>query len=154
VVVINFVYTSCTAYCVMQGTNFAQLQKLLASRAVTGVVLVSMMTDPEHDTPSRLKEWAKKVGWKPGWLLLTGSVGELEPALVALTGDKGGSGLHSTVALIANPSRGVWIRTDALEAPHRLAAMIDQVRNSKDPGPVKGRGKETSPLRKDVGVSG
>jgi hypothetical protein len=110
------------------GLNFARLQKLLASQSAVGVRLISITTDPKNDTPARLKKWAEELGWEPGWLLLTGSPNELEPVLIALTGDKGGRGLHSTVALIANVSKGVWIRTDALEAPERLAAMIDQVR--------------------------
>jgi protein SCO1/2 len=129
VVVINFIYTSCTAFCGLQAANFARLQKLLASKQVTDVRLLSITTDPKTDTPARLKKWAAELGWKPGWLLLTGAPEELEPVLGALTGGKGGRGLHSTIALVANPSKGVWIRTDALETPEQLAEMIHEVRS-------------------------
>jgi protein SCO1/2 len=128
VVVINFIYTSCNVFCGMQVASFARLQKLLASKHVTDVRLISITTDPKTDTPARLRKWARELGWKPGWLFLTGTPQELEPVLVALTGGKGGRGLHSTIALIANPSRGVWIRADALEPPEELAKMIDQAR--------------------------
>jgi protein SCO1/2 len=117
----------------MQAANFARLQKHLRSNAVTGVTLVSITTDPANDTPAHLKEWAEKFGRRPGWLLLTGRPEEVEPLLVALTGDKGGPGLHSAVALVTNASTGEWIRADALESPQKLAAMIDNVRTSKPP---------------------
>lgn len=146
VVVINFVYTTCAAYCGMQAANFAQLQKLLRGKAATGVILVSITTDPKNDTSARLKEWSEKLGRRPGWFLLTGRPEDVEPVLVALTGDKGGPGLHSAVALVANASSGKWIRTDALAAPDKLAAMIDQVRNAKAPVPI--RSDSTGPLRR------
>jgi len=137
VVVINFVYTSCVAYCGMQAANFTQLQKVLHGKGANGVILVSITTDPKNDTPARLKAWSEKLGRMPGWFLLTGRSEDVEPVLVALTGDKGGPGMHSAVALVANAASGKWIRTDALAAPEKLAAMIDEARNTK--GTIPGR---------------
>jgi cytochrome oxidase Cu insertion factor (SCO1/SenC/PrrC family) len=130
VVVINFIYTSCSAFCGMQAASFARLQKFLADRNAGRVNLISITTDPNNDTPARLKKWARDFGWKPGWILLTGRPEELDPVLFALTGDKGRQGMHSTIALIANSSRGIWIRTDSLSPPEELAGMIDSVRGS------------------------
>ena len=62
---------------------------------------------------------------------MTGKLEDVEPLLVALTGDKGNPGLHSTVALIANASSGTWIRTDALAAPDNLVEIINLVRKPK-----------------------
>jgi cytochrome oxidase Cu insertion factor (SCO1/SenC/PrrC family) len=135
VVVINFIYTSCSAFCGMQAASFARLQKFLAGRNAGRVNLISITTDPKNDTPARLKKWARDFGWKPGWMLLTGRPEELDPVLFALTGDRGGGGMHSTIALIANASRGIWIRTDALAPPEELAAAIDQVRNDQPKNP-------------------
>jgi protein SCO1/2 len=128
IVAINFVYTSCTAYCAMQAASFSRLQSLLErKKADQRLLLISLTTDPQTDTPQRLKSWAERFGRKPGWTLLTGVPRDVEQVLLALTGDVGGGGMHSPIVLIGDPDRGSWIRANALSEEDRLAAMIESI---------------------------
>ena len=61
--------------------NFAKIQEALGDRLGKDVHLISLTVDPETDTPSRLKEYAEKLGAKPGWHLLTGKKENIDLAL-------------------------------------------------------------------------
>src|SRR5882757_2866913 len=70
VVVMNFVFTSCTTICPTMGATFARVQKLLGSRK--DISLISVSIDPANDTPERLAAWSRRLGGGPGWTLVTG----------------------------------------------------------------------------------
>lgn len=127
VVVINFVYTTCTAICPSQGRLFAQLQKHLGERAGRDVHLVSITTDPLNDTPARLKKWGANFHAGKGWTLLTGRKAEMNKLLTALKGDVSGPGMHTPVVLIYNDSDGTWARTSGLASREEIIRLIDGV---------------------------
>jgi peroxiredoxin len=71
-VLLNFIYTSCTAICPPMTRIFAEVQdKLGADRARVRIVSVSI--DPEEDTPKRLRDYARQFGAAEPWVFLTGS---------------------------------------------------------------------------------
>lgn len=127
VVAINFVYTTCEAFCTMQGANFSELQAVLGDKLGKGVNLITMTTDPESDTPQRLKAWSRAFKAKPGWTMITGEKKAIDEILKALTGDIGRKGMHSPVVLIGNVDKGVWTREYGLAEPERLAATIQRM---------------------------
>lgn len=131
VVAINFVYTTCTAFCTAQGATFAKLQNILGDRLGKSVRLITITTDPETDTPERLKSWGVTFGAKPGWAILTGEKNAVDEILKALTGDIGRKGMHSPIVLIGNANKGAWIRDNGLADPERLAATIEQMTTGK-----------------------
>lgn len=124
-VMLNFVFTSCTYVCPMQGANFSKLQAALGDRLGKDVSLISVSIDPLTDTPQRLKSWGARFGARPGWTLVTGSKAEMDRLLRALTGDPSGVSEHSAVVLIGNYDRGVWVRADGLDDPARLIQTLD-----------------------------
>src|ERR1043165_6695634 len=81
VVVMNFIFTSCTTVCPTMGATFARVQKLLGSRDVT---LISVSVDPLTDTPQRLDAWSRKLDAKPGWTLVTGTRSDIDRLLKSL----------------------------------------------------------------------
>ena len=81
-VVMNFIFTSCTTVCSPMGANFAALQSQLGPHS--DVALVSLSLDPLTDTPQRLKQWSERFGARPGWTLLTGSKDDVDRLLAAL----------------------------------------------------------------------
>lgn len=127
VVVINFVYTTCTAICPSQGRLFAQLQKHLGERLGRDVHLVSITTDPLNDTPARLKTWGANFHAGRGWTLLTGRQTEMNKLLAALKGDVSGPGMHTPVVLIYNDSDGTWARTSGLASLEEIIRLINGV---------------------------
>ena len=55
VVVIDFVFTTCTTICPVLSSTFARLQDRLGERLAGSVQLVSISLDPVRDTPERLR---------------------------------------------------------------------------------------------------
>lgn len=125
-VVVNFIFTSCTTICSPMGANFAALQQRLGGG--TDVRLVSVSLDPAGDTPGRLKAWSERFGAKPGWTLVTGSREEIDRLLKAFgvyTPDRIN---HTPMLIVGDGRRNVWTRANGLLAPRKIAGMIEQLR--------------------------
>ncbi|MFT4587296.1 MAG: protein SCO1/2 [Candidatus Binatia bacterium] len=70
--VADIIFTRCPSICPQMSTQMSQLQKALGSNSP--VKLVSVTTDPDHDTPAVLKEYGELFGAVPGrWHFLTGA---------------------------------------------------------------------------------
>jgi protein SCO1 len=127
VVVISFIYTSCTYLCTRIGESTARLQTALGDRVGRDVHLISVSTDPVTDTPEKLKAWATRLKAKDGWTLVTGEKSEMDRLLRVLTGDATGNKTHSPVLLIGNEATNVWTESYAFENPARIIQQIDRV---------------------------
>ena len=60
IVVMDFIYTSCTTVCPVLSAVMAQVQQKLAPRIGRGVSLVSLTVDPVRDNPQRLLEYSRQ----------------------------------------------------------------------------------------------
>ena len=127
VVVISFIYTSCTYLCTRIGESTTRLQTALGDRLGRDVYLISVSTDPVTDTPEKLKAWATRLKAKEGWTLVTGEKAEMDRLLKVLTGDATGIKTHSPLLLIGNEAKNVWAESYAFENPARLIEQIDRV---------------------------
>jgi protein SCO1 len=79
VVVLDFIYTTCTDVCPLFTANFAQLQRTLKNQHAGNVFFVSITTDPEVDSPKVLKAYAQRYGADfQNWAFLTGSETQLK----------------------------------------------------------------------------
>ena len=63
-VVLNFIFTSCGSICPLMSQVFAEFQRQLGPDGAR-VHLMSISTDPEQDTPTRLREYAQQFGARP-----------------------------------------------------------------------------------------
>ncbi len=73
VLAVTFIYTSCPDICPMLTANMARVQNRLGSAFGPKIAFVSVTVDPEHDTATVLKQYAKDFGADPkGWTFLTG----------------------------------------------------------------------------------
>jgi protein SCO1 len=71
VVVVNFIFTTCTDVCPMFTANLAQLQRALKNN---DLFFVSITTDPEVDSPKVLKSYAQRYSADfQNWAFLTGT---------------------------------------------------------------------------------
>src|SRR5712664_1293479 len=66
-VVINLIYTRCSASCPLETAKLVQVQRLLGDRVGRDVFLYSISIDPKHDTPEVLKAYAERFHLGPGW---------------------------------------------------------------------------------------
>jgi len=63
-VVVEFIYTRCTSYCVALGNAFQQIQRAVLKDGLR-VSLLSVSFDPAHDSVSRLAAYARRYGARP-----------------------------------------------------------------------------------------
>lgn len=70
--VANFFFTSCQSICPIMQENMVEVQKAFAGNPA--VQIVSFTVDPERDTVSVLREYARRKGAIPDkWLFVTGA---------------------------------------------------------------------------------
>jgi cytochrome oxidase Cu insertion factor (SCO1/SenC/PrrC family) len=128
-VAVNFIFTTCTYVCPMQGGSFSKLQLALGDRLGKDVHLISVSTDPSKDTPERLKAWGARYGVRPGWTLVTGGKPEIDQLLRELTGEPAGTGKHAPAALIGDFDKGQWSGIYGLAEPERYLATFARLAN-------------------------
>jgi protein SCO1/2 len=110
-VMLNFIFTSCTAICPMMTSIFAKVQKQLGDDAAR-VHMVSVSIDPEHDTPAELAAYARRFDAGSQWLFLTGSLDDsiaVQQAFDAYRGDKMN---HTPLTLFHAAPGAPWVRYD------------------------------------------
>ena len=128
-VMLNFVYTTCTAICPALTQVFAEVQKQLGADAAR-LQMVSLSIDPEQDTPKRLAEYAKSYSAGPNWRFYTGTVEAsvaVQKSLAAYRGDKMN---HTPLTLLRAAPGQPWVRLDGFATPDQL---LREVRAMLDP---------------------
>jgi len=79
IVVLDFIYTTCTDVCPLFTANFLRLQGQLKPEQKSKVFFVSITTDPEIDSPKILKAYAQRYGANfSNWAFLTGTEAQLK----------------------------------------------------------------------------
>jgi cytochrome oxidase Cu insertion factor (SCO1/SenC/PrrC family) len=133
VVLINFIFTTCTGICPPMTSNLAKVQSYLGERVGREVVMISISVDPVVDTPAKLKKYAASFGAKPGWYFLTGDKQNVDWVLYKLGGYVEDKMAHSGVLVIGNEATGEWIKTAALRNPGQIAeAVLAMLRKDKE----------------------
>src|SRR5713101_3633246 len=140
-VVINLIYTRCTASCPLETAKLAQLQRLLGDRVGKDVFFYSISIDPKHDTPEVLKAYAQRFHVGPGWLFLTGKDEDIQLVskklgLSSLTDAWSRDG-HQPTLMVGNEATGEWMRNSAVENPKFLATMMSDFFGWKNGKPVR-----------------
>ena len=78
VVVLTFIYASCTDTCPLLTAKMAGLQATLGADFGPKVFFLSITVDPERDTPAVLRRYAQAHGANlTGWAFLTGTPAEI-----------------------------------------------------------------------------
>ena len=139
VVVINFVFTSCSDSCPLETARLRQVQKLLGERVGKDIFFYSISIDPLSDTPQVLKAYAQRFKVGPGWQFLTGefdAVTELRHKLgLFIDGvDNGRTKDHNLSLIVGNQQTGRWMKASPFESPWILADQLaNTLQNWKQP---------------------
>ncbi len=123
-------YTTCTtAYPILIFT-FSRVQEMLAERLGKEVVLISVSVDPRTDIPVRLKAFARRQKARPGWVFLTGDMGNLAQVLQGIgvqyiVGQSTDEHQHIPLTLVGRPG-GEWRRFYGYPSPEMLMGQINE----------------------------
>lgn len=122
-VLLQFIYTTCTTICPVLSQTFTEVQKRLGANAAK-VKMVSVSIDPEEDTPSRLREYAKRYHAGDQWSFYTGSLQasiQVQRAFDVYRGDKMN---HSPVTLYRPAPGQPWVRWDGFATPDAVMGEL------------------------------
>jgi protein SCO1/2 len=125
IVVMDFVYTSCTTVCPVLSAVFGQMQARLGDRLGDDVALVSVSVDPTRDTPQRLKAYAERLGVQPGWVWLTGPKTTVDEVLDGVGAYSPNFADHPAMVLVGDGRTGEWKRFFGFPSPDRLMEQVD-----------------------------
>ena len=126
IVVIDFVYTTCTTVCPVLSATFRQLQDRLGDRMGNDVVLASVSVDPLRDTPARMKAYARKLGAGNGWIWLTGKKQDVTEVLEAFGAYTPNFEDHPSMILVGDGRSGEWARFLGFPSTQQILNKVDE----------------------------
>jgi protein SCO1/2 len=126
-VVMDFIFTSCTAVCPILSSIMAEVQDRLENRIGRDVTLLSVSVDPARDTPARLRDYADHFGARPGWVFLTGAKPDIDGLQTRLGTYSGDYTEHAPAVLIGDPAAGNWVRLFGMPSPDQILVALDQL---------------------------
>lgn len=132
VVIVDFVYTTCTTVCPVQSALFNALQGKLADRLGKSVSLVSLSVDPRRDTPAKLRQAADKYGSGSHWSWLTGERAEVEDVLRAYGAYTPNYTEHPPLVLVGDAVGGKWTRFFGFPDIDKIIEAVDTTLAARD----------------------
>jgi protein SCO1/2 len=128
VVLINFMFTTCTSLCPRSTANLVKVQEALGDHAGRDMFLVSISVDPDHDTPAVLKRYAEQYHTRPGWTFVTGKREDVDLIRRGLgVRDNDDLSQHTGMLIYGNEPFGQWASTPVMQSPATLAAIVLRV---------------------------
>ena len=131
IVVMDFVYTTCTTVCPVLTALFGQVQAQLGERLGEDVVLVSVSVDPTRDTPQRLKAYAAKHKAQPGWVWLTGPKSTMDEVLDGLGAYTPNFENHPSMVLVGDGRTGEWSRFFGFPSTDRIMDQVNTLQAAR-----------------------
>ncbi len=131
IVIINFMYTTCSDICPGTSQNLEYVYQHLGPRMGRDILMLSISIDPNTDSPARLRAYDEIFGGpRPGWLYLTGDYDEIDALRRGLgvydldpivDADKT---QHSGIVTFGNDRTNQWAALPALMDSKGLARTI------------------------------
>ena len=129
---VDFVYTRCTTWCLAQGGTFARLQRELAGPIAQGrVALLSLSFDPARDDPEALAAYRRRMGGRAGgWVVARPADADGLQALLRTFGvvvlpDELGGYVHNAAINVVDPQGRLVAVTD-WQSPDAALAVVRQ----------------------------
>jgi cytochrome oxidase Cu insertion factor (SCO1/SenC/PrrC family) len=131
IVLINFMFTTCTGVCPAMTSNLQKVQDYLGDRVGKSVNMISISVDPAVDTPEALKKYAEAYKVKPGWYFLTGKKEDVDSVLRKLGGLVKDKNDHTSLLIVGNVETGQWMKVFAMSRPAEIADVVIKLAESK-----------------------
>jgi len=124
IVIISFIYTSCTDICPLTTARLAQVEEKLGGLVGKDIFMVSMSVDPERDTPQRLKEYSDAFQTGPGWTFVTGKPEDIRAINFKFGERSQVLNEHRNEIVLGNDVTSQWQRDSAFADLTRLVITI------------------------------
>ena len=124
IVIISFIYTSCTDICPLTTARMAQLEEKLGDLVGRDVFMLSMTVDPERDTPERLKEYAERFQAGPGWSFVTGKPEDIRAINYKFGERSKVLSEHRNEIVLGNDATGEWQKDSVFGDIDRLVMTV------------------------------
>ena len=131
IVVLDFLYTTCTTVCPVLTAVLTNVQAGLDAAARSEVQFVSITVDPARDTPARLKEYADKHGATGNWAWLTGPTVRVNDVLKGFGAYSANFEDHPPLILVGDASTGEWTRFFGFADPKAVLARVQELRAAR-----------------------
>ena len=132
IVVMSFIYTSCTTVCPVVSSIMGKVQKQLGARVGSEVQLVSISIDPQRDDPKRLNDYARAFQNGPGWSWLTGSTQSVNETLKGLGSFSGDFKSHAPLILVGDGNSSHWTRYYGFTDPSVLIREVEKLSGQRN----------------------
>lgn len=127
VVVIMFIYTSCTDICPLTTARMTQIEDKLGPAVGRDIFIISMTVDPEVDTPEKLKAYSKAFGTGPGWTFVTGKPEDIRAINYRLGERSKVLSEHRNEIVLGNDLTGEWQRDNVMGDLDRVTLSIREM---------------------------
>jgi protein SCO1/2 len=138
IVVLDFIYTTCTTVCPVLTAIMSQVNGQLAERIGKDVILVSMTVDPKRDTPARLKKYSSNFRTDDGWLWLTGDKLVVDGVLRKLGAYTANFEDHPAMVLVGDGRTGQWSRFVGFPGADAIVDKVEQLTLARREGAAGG----------------
>jgi len=126
-VVMGFIYTSCTTVCPVVSSIMSKVQQQLGGRVGEEIRLVSISVDPQRDDSRRLAGYARAFQHGPGWSWLTGSPYAISETLKGLGSFSANLSEHPPLILVGDGRSGHWTRFYGFTDPSVLIGEVNRL---------------------------
>lgn len=118
-IMLNFIFTSCTAICPVMSSTFARARELLGAEAA-GLRMVSITNDPDHDSVPVLKNYSRQYAATKDWQFLTGREDQIIQVLRAFDAYPGNKMNHVPLTFLKAAHTNSWVRIEGLVTSAKL----------------------------------
>jgi len=125
-VMLNFIFTTCTAICPIMSSSFSQVSTQLGNK-YKELQLISISIDPEQDTPAKLREYAKQFAGGPQWHLFTGTLDNSIAVQKAFDSYRGGKMNHLPLTFLRGANSNQWVRIEGLSSSEELIQELNKL---------------------------
>jgi protein SCO1/2 len=131
IVVMGFIYTSCTTICPLVSSIMGKVQEQLGAKVGSEVQIVSISVDPLRDSPQRLLTYSNKFQHGPGWAWLTGSPQAITDTLKGLGNWTADPKNHPPLIMVGDGRSSHWTRYYGFTDPDLLVERVEQLRGDR-----------------------
>ena len=126
VVLINFMFTSCTNQCPRTTANLVKVAEQLGDRLGRDVRMISVTLDPATDTPAVLRNYSHRYRTQPGWYFVTARQKDIDAIRTRLGMREDTTDLmqHTGMLVFGNDATGQWAATPALAQPRAIVRSL------------------------------